>query len=490
LTNLLAQPQFNPQLAVYLDKCIKSLHTGSAAAILQSLRLAQQIIEGGAPEQATKGKHSKEDVIAKLEKDHKLLASLMQDVARYRAEAQKVVAAPDAKDAKAPAPAATAAGAAAEVDPAVGGYLHSAHVATRLDFLDFVLVNTELTLDQKFIDALWEAYVAHPLVVADRSRFLAWLAKAVVKVNRKAKSILAGLSGHIFTQLLCNETKLPYTSIPLEGWQCFETFFTQLNHTEDALLASPRGTVVVINHAKLTGLEALWTIATKATNSDVLHAASTFLTTLHIRLDYSMAPKDKRGIFKAFVDKAMGTIKSGFSDIKKLKESKGDPVALNSTTHRVAQLLSIVDEYLARMHNNELIGRPRFAEGMKIHAFWKTQHHQKYHAEVKKVNRDGSYQVLYADGDRDDFAPERNLFFPDGQGPKQDAKVAPEDDYAALAGTPRTLLSNDQHYFDLLFDLLGVGGDVARLVIKLLTRLPVNQGLSDTIKNLTTATCK
>ncbi len=77
LTNLLAQPQFNPQLAVYLDKCMKTLQSGSAGAVLQALRLAHLIVEVAAPDQATKGKHSKEEVIAKLEKDHKLLAALV-----------------------------------------------------------------------------------------------------------------------------------------------------------------------------------------------------------------------------------------------------------------------------------------------------------------------------------------------------------------------------------------------------------------------------
>ncbi len=72
----------------------------------------------------------------------------------------------------------------------------------------------------------------------------------------------------------------------------------------------------------------------------------------------------------------------------------------------------------------------------------------------------------------------------------KDSKNAAEDDYAGLSSTPRVLLSNEQPYFDLLFDLLGVGGDVARLVVKLLARLPINQGLSDTIKNLTTAASK
>jgi hypothetical protein len=77
LTNLLAQPQFNSQLVPYLEKCIKTLQNGAAGAVLQALRLAQLIVDVGAPEQATKGKHSKEEVITKLEKEHKLLASLI-----------------------------------------------------------------------------------------------------------------------------------------------------------------------------------------------------------------------------------------------------------------------------------------------------------------------------------------------------------------------------------------------------------------------------
>jgi hypothetical protein len=145
------------------------------------------------------------------------------------------------------------------------------------------------------------------------------LARAIVKNDRKGKSILAGLSSYIFSQLLCNESKLAYSSMPPEGWACFETFFNQLNVMEDALLFNPRAPVVVINYGKLVGLEALWSIATKATNPEVARQASTALTTVHLRLDWALAAKDKKQIFKTFIDKCMANLKDGHQQLKKLR---------------------------------------------------------------------------------------------------------------------------------------------------------------------------
>ncbi len=143
------------------------------------------------------------------------------------------------------------------------------------------------------------------------------------------------------------------------------------------------------------------------------------------------------------------------------------------------------------MQNGELIPRPRFQAGEKIVATWMRQQ-QRYNAEVRKVNRDGTYVVLYGDGDVDEFCPPGNMFkleVPGADGAAEKAKE-PEDDSAELAAYPRQLLSQDQQHFDLLFEVLGFGGDAAKVVIKLLARLPTNQGLADSVKNLTTTTSK
>jgi hypothetical protein len=79
---------------------------------------------------------------------------------RYASDAAKVLAA-DSKLAE-------------SKDPVLLGHPHSTHLQTRFDFLDFVLTNSELKLDQKAVDTIWSTFVAKPVHQFDRARTLSW----------------------------------------------------------------------------------------------------------------------------------------------------------------------------------------------------------------------------------------------------------------------------------------------------------------------------
>jgi hypothetical protein len=161
----------------------------------------------------------------------------------------------------------------------------------------------------------------------------------MVKLDSKGKPVLGAVSSYIFNELLCNEQKLPYADLTIPGWECFESFFTQLNHASEAMIVPPRVPLVVLNHSKITGLDALWNIATKATHTEVAAKAVNMLTTLYVRVDWSMTSADKKAIFKAFLDRTMAGLKAGAQEKQKLNAAKDSKVDDKPLMHKLYQLL-------------------------------------------------------------------------------------------------------------------------------------------------------
>jgi hypothetical protein len=93
---------------------------------------------------------------------------------------------------------------------------------------------------------------------------------------------------YVFQGLLSNPKKMDYASISKKGYECFETYFVNVNHGSNCLLSTSRRYLAVSDYNNLVGLDSLWEIAGVGLDAEVTSAAKKFLTTCHIRLDFKV----------------------------------------------------------------------------------------------------------------------------------------------------------------------------------------------------------
>ena len=161
--------------------------------------------------------------------------------------------------------------------------------------------------------------------------------------------------------------------------------------------------------------------------------------------------------------------------IKELKHQ-----IFNQQNHDTAlQIIDLLNGFLSRVESGEIVKRPLYAVNERVRAYWKKRPN-KYNATIIAINPDGnSYQVRYDDNDFDDNCPEINLFTMLDQ--RKELKI---NDIGDIHLYPRNLLSNDEQYFNLFYELLAYGGKLSTGVWNLLSNLSLNENIKNKISNL------
>lgn len=460
LKQLLDQPSYRNHRVAYLLKCLASLQTGRAVVV--SLRLAQQILS------AMNEPNSDEDPMAVLEKKHSIVSTVVTELQTYNQKAREALSKKktEAKDVTKTNTKKT--GKQGKDPITVGCHPHSVELTTRLEFLSFFLANSDVALTKENIEALWGVFCTNAVLPADSSVLFSWLTKSITTAHgRHTRRCVLGveLPKHIFGDYLCKS--LDFAKLDAKGYECFEAYFAFVNWQEKALLNQISKHVHVMNY-KLIGLESLWLVAGLAEDAEVREAAKRFLTSLHIRLDYRFSSEDKKTIFKTFIQKCLNLLSAAFREV----QGQAD---VEHHTKSIDSLVELITTFLARLESGEMIKKPSFRVGDHVLASWKGGS-TLYDATIQAVNPDGTYQAKYADGDFDPECPEKNIRSRDPEKKKAEKSLESDD-----ADVPRYLLSNEPAYFNLLFDLLGIGGELGRKVWKLVVRLPTNKALADKI---------
>ena len=294
----------------------------------------------------------------------------------------------------------------------------------------------------------------------------------------------------------------------------------------DYLLSPHRLHVTVLQHKRLEGLDALWSIVISVKDRAVLSAASTFLTTLYLRVDATLKSADRRDVLRKFLDRTLNhltqAMNADLKDSKRIakpaepvkaltKRGSGTAASVifasqdltifsDSLSSRLSSLVLLLDLFLTRLSRGELLDTPRFKAGQSVRATWKSQK-TVFDAQIRAVNKDGTYNVHYSDGDVDERTPERNLHSLDREEKdRRDRELLRERERRELeargqvalddvddsdAAFPRNFLANNAAYFDVLFKLLGTANSaLGQQVSELLAKIPVNAELASTIRQL------
>jgi hypothetical protein len=252
-------------------------------------------------------------------------------------------------------------------------------------------------------------------------------------------------------------------------------------------------------------MSSLWSIVCEARDTRVGPVAREFLINAHMRLAESLEKKD---IFKSFVERCMAAMITAGQNIEKNQDVFASTVAIK-------QLVGLMELFLVLCDKQEDDESPD-----------KLFYPQSFRIEVVIADRGGKKQgppivVTLTPDDklgimRRDLAkyiefPETQLKFvyknrvlyPEeyDQLSVREARITypnpvvfafkmdPTDPMSRPTGEskadnllPRHLLANNETYFQHLFDLLKLGGEVADKVWKLLIRLPTNEAMANHIR--------
>jgi len=445
LKEMLENPMFESQRFVYLEKCVEGIRNGRST--LQCYRLAKLIISMFPPANKQQALTYTE-LIHKLQEKSQILDLVLHDCERYHTSQ-----ASDSKDKDDVAAASNA-------------------MLIRLDFINFLVSYSELSLSQQHIDVLWSLFMTGNNE-QDKNLLLEWLAQAIdSSVKREYSPFSAEVARYVFTARLADPKAMDFAHLTLRGYQCLEAYFITVNYPA-CLATTSRKFMVVVDFANLIGLDALWRAALLIEDSKVAAVVRHFLTTIHIRLDHRYSAEDKKKVFEDFVVRSLSNLSENLVALR---------AGGSSNAHVASAVVDLLEGFLLRCEKGETIEKPKFAMGEAVRATWKNGA-KFYDAKVEAVNADGTYHLHYADGDVDHHTPE-NVIKPAVGKPETEQPVMSPEHEAAMR-YPLLILSNNRQYFDLFFELLEAGdSQVGAKVWRLIDRLPTNQTLSQKILTL------
>lgn len=459
LCNLLGLPMFSAQKLVYLDKCLIGLQKGESP--IQCLKLTKILAQmWESHDNRLSDAMNLSDLILTLEDKFSLLNLLLAEATRHNAQAKVYL---NARDNEVNLSDFTLPNARQS---------HSNHLSVILDFLDYILSNSSLILLKPHLSRLWDVFISDAVSTQDPKLLLQWLKSAVTPSFEKRRSKSISLEGveYVFKDLLSSQARLDLSKLPMDGFQCFETYFLLIN-SQAGFLQLPSHIskhITVLDFARLRGMSALWRMVEYCGVPEVAAACSKLLVTMHIRHEFRISSKDRRRIFETFIQYIFKALQDM---VRVLRSPQAGEVEF--ARQRTIRLVDTLNSFLSRCADYESM--PKFAVGQKVTAHWKTQMNKTYPGTIAAVNPIGTYHVRFDDNDNDPNCAAEHIFPMEGAAPV----TAGEDDHLF----PHHLLSNSNVYFDLIFELLSIP-DIGKKIWALLIALPSNRALESKIWDL------
>ena len=225
------------------------------------------------------------------------------------------------------------------------GYLKE--VNERLEFLKFILKNSDEIIKPIHIKILWECHIESSFHEKERSIFFEWLS-SIIKIqagysNTRKESLVIFDDDTIefvfFESLLC----LDFSTIPEEAYDWFEEYFVYINVQFGQLIKGSFGSYEVFE-TKLIGIQALWEIVLQAKDSKVHQKASKFLLTLYKKLSPDLF-NSLNFIKEEFLKTWMSHIKEGVKALNEGMTSDEKENGKNRVARSLDQICKFIDEF-------------------------------------------------------------------------------------------------------------------------------------------------
>lgn len=445
---LLGLKTFEPQRLVYLEKALVCIKEDST--VLNSLLLAKDIIRLYPEHSIIPTQATMEQVIDRCQTKFDLAELVLMDLSRYCEKARKAIeskspASPSSTSLSLsePQPSSTSS-ADASSDPVLFGRAsHGVNVQERLNFLHFVMTSAALLLNREQIARLWDDLYTKAVLPGDKERLLQWLHSLADPELRSRQSasgagtasyhfipsseegvFLPDVAHFIFVDLLARAD--PKAMRPA-GFACFEAFFCLVNSSTGVLRTPLRRNLQLVALRNAQGADALWQYAVEADDATVCRLARQLTVGLHTALDAKLE-RARKTCYERFVDTCLRHAREALAIAQSQPEA-----GRGEATQKLRNCVDLLESFMA---------------------------------ECSRVAR-ASGQHYDDDEDDEENALEIGT-----------AANARDEEY------PRLLLANQQEYFDVLFGMVALGGDLANKVWNVISTLPSNQRISDALFHL------
>jgi hypothetical protein len=168
-------------------------------------------------------------------------------------------------------------------------------VSERLEFIKFILKNSDEIIKPIHIRILWECHIESSFHEKETAIFLEWCTSMIkiqagyANTRREGMTIFDDDTIELifFESLLC----LDFPSISQEAYDCFEEYFVYINVQFGQLIKGNYLSSVEVFDTKLIGIQALWEIVLQAKDQNVHQKASKFLLLLFKKLSPDLVEK-------------------------------------------------------------------------------------------------------------------------------------------------------------------------------------------------------
>ncbi|KFM65449.1 Ubiquitin carboxyl-terminal hydrolase 24, partial [Stegodyphus mimosarum] len=334
---------------LYCVKCIEDVRKG--VSVLPSLKLLHSICEN-----IVKSGVYKQDktTLPELNKVHDIIKLITTSLAKCHKQA------------------ADAAG-SGQLKPTTlvdGRNTHEEYLIEHLSFLQFILQDGAQYLPLNRAKDIWETLISNPdACEKDKEVCFEWFTKCLQDLESDTQSMLFQ-----YKLLKLDPSQLTYT-----GFNCFKTYFENVNDCEHRLKRS--GATLIIEKLELNGVEFLWQVAL-ASEDQIANVAIDYLLEISYHTLSPKLKKDVLSLHNRFINEcykklesvssaingtAMGTAVS--SATKTLTAVSVSEVASSPTSKRsskfqnICRLLQIAERYISSIEESHLSPRTILPHG-------------------------------------------------------------------------------------------------------------------------------
>lgn len=373
---------------------------------------------------------------------------------------------------------------------------HKSNLVSRLSFVQYLVSNSTLEITPEYFHKLWDVFMTQAVFASDRTLFNVWLTRIR---ESNCNGLSSQLAHYIFKEYLCNSQRFDLSSLTQDGYLCFQSFFVDVNCSMGSIAKVGETQRIVSFSVKFIGIESLWEIIQKS-SENIFKSAMDFLLSLYLDVDTSL---DRLPVWQDFVSHCLMLL-------------RGSCFTRDTNLHVFLEFLSRLEK-MAHLPSSCIPRSSRTRNGsIRLNLMLVDEPNYSTVVESLTINVDGSRQfgmlrrelarrsklsdpllvrlvhassgVVFWKGETDDkrmrdmcFDHEDTILVVILKSPDMEF---PLTSFTTDLATLHDSLCNDSANFELLFDLLDMGGDTARKVWALLQRLPYNDSVSSRLYDL------
>lgn len=346
-----------------------------------------------------------------------------------------------------------------------GRYLHKVAVQRRLDFLDFIVLNSKQAVGftSNDIMLLWALFIQNSPSKEDTDVFYRWLYKARGQTYLFYKEKIV----EVFGLYLANPKMHSFERLSVEGFVCFWQYFLLVNFFKGNLEMKD-GRLSQRHTSVLEGFAPLMQIMLQAGEAQVAQLAITSIVSLHMKISRSMLVE----IWQRLIEDCLDLIERNTQDAKAvtrtlelMKAFLDDSPPLDDGAERTTQVMVKLASQLEYQKIWIDLKKPMVHLRHRVAQLFKVPT-----KEVRLIISGVRYSWF-----DDDVIP-YNL---------KDFAFVNVERVVASDYSPRDVAAQNQRVLDVLFHLLSIPKtSYSELAWKLLSHLPTSQAIRNSLTQL------